>query len=302
MRLFHFFPRKKPAPPSLTWERTPSVPQVYLDEDGRRHRGDVPYLLPKDEKEFERLDYQHFILRQVLKGNIFAPVHQLLRKPCHVLDVGCGTGRWGCEIAAAYSQTQVIGFDVEDILRTASTPSNYQFYQGNLLDGLPFVTQQFHYVYQRLLVAAIPLDKWLWVMRELRRVTHSGGWVELVEMGNTFNQAGPATKQFLAWWGAISTSKGIDASKMSQIGQLLKQCSFSHVQTKTETLPVGSWGGRLGNLLAQDFLAGWPSIRPLAHSLLKVPPEQFDAVIGQLETGWNTYRTSYEVYFACGQI
>jgi ubiquinone/menaquinone biosynthesis C-methylase UbiE len=301
MRLFHLFPRKKSALPPLAWERTPTVPQVYLDEDGRRHRGDVPYLLPKDEKEFERLDYQHFILRQVLKGNTFAPIHQLLHKPCQVLDVGCGTGRWGYEIAAAYPQTQVVGFDVEDTPHKVSPPPNYQFYQGNLLDGLPFAAQQFHYVHQRLLVAAIPLDKWFWVMGELRRVTHPDGWVELVEMGNTFHQAGPATRQFLAWWGAISASKGIDASKMSQIGQFLKQCGFSHVRTKTETLPVGSWGGRLGNLLAQDFLAGWPSIRPLAHSLLKVSPEQFDAVIGQLATEWDIYRSSYEVYFACGR-
>ena len=114
------------------------MPQAYLDEDGRRHRGDVPYLLPKDEKEIRRLDYQHFILRQVLKGNIFAPVDPLLRKHSHVLDVGCGTGRWGYEMAAAYPQTHVVGFDLEDIPRTASTPLNYQFYRGNLFNGLPF--------------------------------------------------------------------------------------------------------------------------------------------------------------------
>jgi ubiquinone/menaquinone biosynthesis C-methylase UbiE len=302
MRLFYLFPRKKPAPPPMTWERTPTVPQVYLDEDGRRHRGDAPYLLPKDEKEIRRLDYQHFILRQVLKGNTFAPVHQLLRKHSHVLDVGCGTGRWGCEMAAAYPQAQVVGFDLEDIPRTVSTPLNYQFYRGNLLNGLPFPAQQFHYVHQRLLVAAIPLDKWPWVIGELRRVTCPDGWVELVEMGNTFHHAGPATKQFLAWWVAISASKGIDASKMSQISQLLKQGNFSHIRTKTEMLPVGAWGGRLGNLLAQDILAGWPSMRPLAHTLLQVPPEQFDAVIGQLATEWDAYRTSYEVYFSYGQV
>jgi ubiquinone/menaquinone biosynthesis C-methylase UbiE len=302
MQLFHLFSRKKPVPSSRAWERTPAVPQAYLDEDGRRHRGDVPYLLPKDEKEIQRLDYQHFILRQVLKGNTFAPVDSLLRKRSHVLDVGCGTGRWGYEIAAAYPQTHVAGFDLEDIPRTVSTPLNYQFYRGNLFNGLPFADQQFHYVHQRLLVAAIPLDKWPWVIGELRRVTCSSGWIELIERGNTFHHAGPATRQFLEWWTAISATKGIDASKMSQISQLLEHGNFSHIRTKTEALPVGSWGGRLGNLLAQDILAGWPSLRPLVHSLLQVPPDQFDAVIGQLATEWDVYRTSYEVYFSCGQV
>ncbi len=133
-------------------------------------------------------------------------------------------------------------------------------------------------------------------------MTCPGGWVELVEGGNAFHHAGPATKQFLAWWVAISASKGIDASKMSQIDQFLKQGGFSHVRAKTETIPVGGWGGRLGNLLAQDILAGWPSMRPLAHSLLRVPPEQFDAVIGQLATEWDAYHTDYDVYFSCGQV
>jgi hypothetical protein len=67
-----------PSPLPLTWERTPR--QVYTDTNGRHHRTDAPYLLPKDEKELQRLDYQHFILRQVLEGNAFAPVSDLLRR------------------------------------------------------------------------------------------------------------------------------------------------------------------------------------------------------------------------------
>jgi|ERR1019366_8596813 ubiquinone/menaquinone biosynthesis C-methylase UbiE len=248
--------RRKKRIPTGNWERTPSDQQVYYDEDGRRHRGDAPYLLPKDDKEIQRLNYQYFILRQVLKGNTFAPVDHLLTKGGNVLDVGCGTGRWGNEIATTYPRTQVIGFDLEDTPRTLSTPLNYQFQCGNLLHGLPFAAQQFHYIHQRLLVAAIPVDKWPWVIEELRRVTHPEGWLELVEMGNTFHQTGPATKQFLAWWVNICTSQGIDASKMSQLDSLLTQSGFLHVQTKTITIPVGNWGGRIGNLLAQNLLAG----------------------------------------------
>ncbi len=302
MGLFRWlFRRKKRRTfPPITWERTP--PQVYADAEGRRHRGDAPYLLPKDGQELQRLEYQHFILRQVLQGNTFAPVHGLLRKGGHVLDVGCGTGRWGYEIATSYPKTQVVGFDLEDVPRTSSTPLNYQFHSGNLLNGLPFTAHSFHYVHQRLLVAGIPLETWPFVMGELRRVTASGGWIELVEMGNTFHHAGPATTQFLTWWAEISTSKGIDASKMSQIGVLLKQAGLFQIQTEAKTLPVGSWGRRLGNLLAQDMLAGWPTMRPLAQSLLGVSPELFNAVISSLPDEWNTYHTTYEVYFACGQV
>jgi hypothetical protein len=73
--------KRKRTSTACNWKPTPSpVPQVYTDEDGRRHRADAQYLLPKDDQEIQRLDYQHFILRQVLKGNIFAPMHDLLIK------------------------------------------------------------------------------------------------------------------------------------------------------------------------------------------------------------------------------
>ena len=43
-------------------------------------------------------------------------------------------------------------------------------------------------------------------------------------------------------------------------------------------------------------------MRPLAHTILGILPEQFDAVIEQLEREWNTFQMTYEVYFACGQV
>ncbi len=42
-------------------------------------------------------------------------------------------------------------------------------------------------------------------------------------------------------------------------------------------------------------------MKPLAQSLLGVPATQFDAVIEHLEQEWNTFQTTYDVYFACGQ-
>ena len=56
---------------------------------GREYTAGVPYALPSDLGEMNRLDFQHFVLRQAFKGNYAAPV----RKPSSILDVGSGTGR-----------------------------------------------------------------------------------------------------------------------------------------------------------------------------------------------------------------
>ncbi|HLI87876.1 MAG TPA: class I SAM-dependent methyltransferase [Ktedonobacteraceae bacterium] len=294
-------PRRSAAP--VAWEPAPPpVPLAYTDSEGRRHLGEAPYLLPKDEQEIHRLDYQHYILRQVLKGNTFAPVHGLLRRGGNVLDVGCGTGRWAKEIATAYPKTQVIGLDLEEVESSAPAPPNYQFYRGNLLNGLPFTAGSFHYVHQRLLVAAIPWAMWPGVVQELARVTLPGGWVELVEMGATVSPPAPSTRQMIAWWEAVSQARGIEIAKVARIGDLLRSAGLAHIRTETIRLPLGGWGGRIGSLLAQDFLAVIPSLRPVAQSQLGVAPERFNAVLGALEEEWERYEMSYEVYFACGQV
>jgi SAM-dependent methyltransferase len=295
---------KSTAPP--VWEPTPSPaqPLIFFDEDNRRHRADAPYLLPKDLQEVNRLDYQHYIFRRILQGNCFAPVHNFLQRGGNVLDVGCGTGRWGYEIAKTYPRTQVVGFDLEAVPPTTSVPLNYKFYQGNLLHGVPFAGQPFHYVHQRLLVAGIPVDKWPAVIEELRSITAPGGWIELVEMGTTFHRAGPATLQFLEWWKLVSADRGIDASKVASLVPLLIEMGLPKetIRAKTITTPVGTWGGTLGTMLAQDILAGWPTMRPLIHEALGIAPERFDAVLEQLSWEWNAYHTSYDVYFYCVKV
>ena len=41
--------------------------------------------------------------------NVIAPIRELSR----ALDVGCGTGRWACEVCASFPDALVVGFDLE---------------------------------------------------------------------------------------------------------------------------------------------------------------------------------------------
>jgi len=58
----------------------------------------VPYLFPRHPGEIDRLDMQHYGLRQVWGGNYLAPIG----RPDRVLDVGCGTGQWGFELCQQF--------------------------------------------------------------------------------------------------------------------------------------------------------------------------------------------------------
>src|SRR5579863_5005923 len=105
---------------------------------GRRHV-DATYPLPNDLGEVNRLDFQHFVLRNGFGGNYLAPISQ----PQMILDVGCGTGRWAMELAALFPAAKVFGVDMVtpavDREATAGNgldrrPINYTFVQGNVLD------------------------------------------------------------------------------------------------------------------------------------------------------------------------
>src|SRR5258708_9983426 len=158
MKLFRQRLGKSRLPrPSSTGGVPPS--QIPVQEPlavigGRQMRTDAPYALPKDLQEMHRLDFQHFILRQALRGNYLSP----LEDPLAILDVGCGTGRWCYEMAQAFPRAHVIGCDLVE--PTTDLEKNYQFVQGDVLKHLPFSAQTFDLVHQRLLFLAIPTRSW----------------------------------------------------------------------------------------------------------------------------------------------
>lgn len=151
----------------------------------RRHLTNAPYLLPKDIEDQNRLDLQHYLLRQALRGNYLAPIEN----PQRILDVACGTGRWCAEMAHEFPSASITGFDIEPPLLSSSSirmgaehsPRNCAFVQGDMTHRLPFQDQTFDFIHMRLVFAALPQNQWLPLARECAWVTKPGGWVELVD-------------------------------------------------------------------------------------------------------------------------
>jgi SAM-dependent methyltransferase len=295
--LLRMFRRKRSARPSRETVWTAALPG-----EARGQALDL-YLLPRNVQEMHRLDFQHYFLRQVLRGNFVAPIGSAIRS---VLDVGCGTGRWPQEMALLFPHAQVVGFDL-DCARHTRLPGvvdNYRFVEGNILSGLPFVDQSFDFSHMRFLVAGLPARQWPFAVSELARVTSISGWVELVEAGNTFLRAGPATQQFLQWWVSLSLSRGIDAAVVERLGLLLEQAGLRLVRTHEIDLPVGAWGKgeqrRVGDLLAKDMLTGFPGLKEPCCSLLHISPDEFDQVLRALPEEWARLKTLYRFYVAYG--
>ncbi|MBE3559945.1 MAG: methyltransferase domain-containing protein [Ktedonobacteraceae bacterium] len=251
----------------------------------------APYMLPKDEKEINRLDFQHYMLRYALRGNFLAPVD----RPESILDVGCGTGRWMLEMAADFPQANIVGFDLNVPALDGSViafPSNCTFRQGNLLAGLPFSASSFDFVHQRLLAFALPVQHWPVIIQELVRVTRPGGWIELVEVDPLFKNQGPATRRMLDLIVQACGKRGIDLSIAHKLEALVKATGVIDVQSRVISIPVGDWGGRLGTMAKADFYAGNKTIAPLVATATGATMEEYY----RLADAWMQECEQYQTY------
>jgi ubiquinone/menaquinone biosynthesis C-methylase UbiE len=263
----------------------------------RRYYKNVPYMLPKDADESSRLDFQHYILRSILRGN-----HQTqISNPQLILDVGCGTGAWGHDMAREFKHTQVVGFDLEYVEKQ-DVPENYGFVQGNLLQGLPFQNEQFDLVYQRFLVNAIPTMIWPSVIQDIVRVATPGGWIELVEAGcDQFQPGGAACREMFEAYLRIAGMNNMNPYVIRELGNLLQQAGVTGVRSMVRRVPVGAWGGREGSLLARDMATGMMAMKDAFVRYLGYVPSQFDHLHQQVMTEWNEYHSEYAFYVFVGR-
>lgn len=281
---------------------TTTVNEQYIGTRRFVDAPDAPYQLPKDLTDLKRLDFQHFILRQALRGNYVAPIQP--GEGSQILDVGTGTGRWAIEMAQIFPQAQVFGVDLEesrDITgQRPSTPLNYHFQVGNVLQGLPFLEGNFDFVHQRLLVTGIPFARWNEVIRELIRVTKPGGWIEMVEAGSTFVNSGAATAQWSAWSNALMRPAGIDVYQITQLSAIVQQNGLT-CKSLVYNIPLGVWGGRIGAMVQQDLLSIYDSLVPRYQKALGVSLASTDLVRQQLIQEWEQLQTLFSVFIVCGQ-
>lgn len=273
---------------------------LWLGE--RRHVADAPYVLPSDDQEINRLDFQHYMLRYALRGNYAAP----LNRPASILDIGSGTGRWAMEMAQLFPSTNVVGTDlVEPKADSLSNgigkrPDNYTFVQGNILERLPFADGTFDFVHMRLLLFAIAKEKWPAVARELVRVTRPGGLVESVETGPQ-RDGGPAMDMLVQWITDASARRGVDPLLGPHVAGFLENAGLKSVVKREVLLPVGSYGGRLGTMAAADVFGVMTGVKQLVVAQGIADAAPYDAALAQVRIDLDRMRCTLPFYIAHGQ-
>jgi ubiquinone/menaquinone biosynthesis C-methylase UbiE len=303
MRWFGWFRRRPPANDAQS--HVVAEDRRFRLIGGRRYVRGSPYLLPKDDAEIHRLDFQHYMLHAALRSNYLAPIGQ----PRDILDVGTGTGRWALEMALAFPAANIVGVDlvappVDAEARKKQQPDirpdNYAFVTANILERLPFPGMSFDFTHQRLLIGAIPAVRWAEVVGEMVRVTRPGGWVELVEAAPP-PDGGPALRALCEWLVVASDKRGLDALVGPKIGGMLQDAGLQAVKYREVDVPIGRYGGRLGALSETNLIAFLTSIRGLVLSYELTDAQQFDAALATARQEIARGRFIWPYFVAYGQ-
>jgi SAM-dependent methyltransferase len=168
--------------------------------------------------------------------------------------------------------------------------TNVGFLQRNILEGLPFPVDTFDFVYQRFLTFAFSATDWVQDIKELVRVTKSGGWIEIIEAKYLKNK-GSATKNFTDAVHSFHLSKNIltNTERPDLIKLLNDTNQVTDIHLIEKSAPVGKWGGRVGELLALDTNNAMLSLKPCIKAYLG--DNEFDEILAEHNAQLDEYKT-----------
>ncbi|KAI9684766.1 MAG: hypothetical protein M1829_000141 [Trizodia sp. TS-e1964] len=215
----------------------------YPFENGRRYHAykSGSYAMPNDDKELDRLDLTHGMLRLILDGRIhLAPIG---KEPRRILDIGTGSGIWAIEMGDEYPTAEVIGTDLSPV-QPSFVPPNVKFEIDDCEAPWTF-PYKFDFIYGRYLAGAI--RNWPALLTQITNNTAPGGWVELHDFNfQYYSEDGSLTKDHsLLQWDTVLCDGfrkfGADPCPGPKLEGYMKDAGLINITANRYKLPIGSW-------------------------------------------------------------
>ncbi|KAK1541792.1 hypothetical protein CPAR01_05179 [Colletotrichum paranaense] len=136
------------------------------------------YNYPNDEREMDRLDFQHELFLLTLNDRLgLAPPNEPGSKVNRVLDLGTGTGIWAIDFADEHPEAVVYGVDLSPT-QTTAVPPNIRFEVDDIEETWTY-REPFDYIHCRAMTSSI--SDWRKLLQQTYDHLEPGGWFELQE-------------------------------------------------------------------------------------------------------------------------
>ncbi|KZO93479.1 S-adenosyl-L-methionine-dependent methyltransferase, partial [Calocera viscosa TUFC12733] len=287
------------------------------------------YTLPSDQTEYERLDKQH-LMHKLALGALYYPIDlvQAALEPVDgeekaIMDLGTGSGIWAVEMAVAFPNAQVVGFDLAPQMNRPRPP-NCHFEQGDFTQGLGRFAGQFDVVHARSVNQG--MKNHVIYMHELALLLKPGGVLLMIDgylsfTDTAYRNVNPVPEgtpghsyvvNLLASAGvAMKARGGQPESAVLQRGWVDGCGLFENVGSRVVYTPIGAWYSgpdpnsrrlnTIGATMRDNLLSFTGAIRPMliSHGL---DPARVDYEIAkaaeEVRSGNKRYYTQWHYCWA----
>ncbi|CAG8467181.1 11270_t:CDS:2, partial [Diversispora eburnea] len=249
------------------------------------------YFLPSNsDKEIERLQMQHFLLRLSWQGNHSSPI----------VDDFVNGGIWITDLATEFKSSTFIGIDGDEArARIQIELPNAAYLHHDLLDELPFPDDTFDFVNQRFFTMTTE-DKWKnFILPEIIRVTKPDGYIELMEM-TTWKYMGPVTKHMAKAYNEYIQKRGVyhlDPSQLNQV--LISTKQIKNINCEQKITPF--CGGRASQLVCRNQFEKIEAHKSELCKFMEIKERKFDDMIKIMYEEVNKHKTFAKTYRIYGQ-
>jgi len=265
----------------------------------REEKKEFRFHLPKDNQDIDRMQLQHFLFEHLWNSNYSSPIeHKLKLGGSRILDAGCGPGAWLLEMSTQHPLTRFFGVDIAKVFPTEIKPTNLEFRQCDMIQGLPFSDNYFDFVRMSLMLTSFKANQWDSIIRELVRVLKPGGYLELVEKELQAYNTGPHFEFMIKNIMSFTSSTGLNIYITRQIPTILHlNPSLTNIQSEDRIIPIGPLGGKNGvvyeELLEIYFKNKLIDVLP---KFMNITEDEYLALWEKCQLEFTTYATSTKLF------
>ncbi|RUS14399.1 hypothetical protein BC937DRAFT_93882 [Endogone sp. FLAS-F59071] len=201
-----------------------------------------------------------------------------------------GSQYW--EQAKRYPASKFTGISITDVYINIVVPSNCTFMTVDFTKGLPFEDETFDYVVERLQTIYCAEHLWPKLIKELMRVTRTGGIIEILEPDLFLHDPGPHTAKIVENLLAALKTHNINGRMVLNLRPILEEAGLTDIHQDHRSMPVG-WGpDEVGLPFKASMVAHMANFKAMMISTLGVGQEDYDDLTaGLLGEAGNEYKS-----------
>ncbi|GBC01406.1 hypothetical protein RclHR1_04180013 [Rhizophagus clarus] len=238
---------------------------------------DVKY----DSKTIDRIVSQQYLLKHIWKGNYSSPIKDSLESGrMNALEIKCGPGTWVLDMATEFSKCSFTGIDLIPIFPSEIRPKNTKFVLANKSEYLPFSPSTFSYVHINFIEHMHNENSFYQndIINEIINIMKCDAWLEITTWNMEFEneKVGHITQKLIS---AMKTCFENHISLSKMISSLPNCDQLKNTNILTNNIPVGKWGGIIGELVMEDLLITFKQHSNIICKKLEITPKQYDSYL-----------------------